>query len=236
MRSFDMNALDYFVAGVPAGSLFKMSFDEIAEMVRTSKADRSSDLNPVAEVCLIGLVSYFEAFCKNQFASIINVCPQTMNVFCSKRPDITIKIKDLLALEFPEKNKFGFILAEKFDFGSARDINSLYIDLLSVTPFSKDEMKKYDRLLNDRNLLVHHAGIYTIKYHEQTFIKQSVRNRIFFDSLVVRKKDFFQWAKFIEEIVVKIINSSHKALSVFITNEKLKLSKENKKALEYLLW
>lgn len=235
MKSNDVLSLDYFVAGVPPGPLFKMSLDDLKEMVDLSKEDLSG-LNPVVEVCLIGLVSHFEAFCKNMFAAVINICPQILNNFCAKRPDIAIKVKDLLALDAYSKNKLGFLLSEKYDFGSAKDINSLYMDLLSITPFSKNEMEKYARLLNDRNLLVHHAGIYTMRYHEQAFKKQSVKNRVFFDSLVVRKKDFSDWAKFIENIVVKIINSSHSALSEFIKNKKLKLPKENKKALEFLKW
>ena len=59
------------------------------------------------------------------------------------------------------------ILSEKYDFGSSRTINSLFSDLLGVTPFSTKESKEYEEFLNDRNLLVHHGGIYTFKYHGQ---------------------------------------------------------------------
>jgi hypothetical protein len=234
MNKADFNALDYFVAGVPAGILFKMSFDDIRTMVKSSKKD-SGGLNTVAEVCLIGLVSYFEAFFKNHLASAINICPFILHSFCEKRPDVSLTMSDILSVDF-HSNRVGFILAEKYDFGSAKSINSLYHDLLSITPFSKDDIKNHDQLLNDRNLLVHHAGIYTMKYHRQKFVKQSVRNRVFFDSLVVNKKDFEMWAKFAQSIVVKTIDSSFTALSAFIKKENFKLSKENKKGLEYLNW
>lgn len=230
----DMLSLDYFVAAVPAGTLFKMDLDDLKDMVSSPKKEEASGLNPIAQVCLIGLVSYFEAFCKNQFASLINICPLILNSFCEKRTDTSIKIIDLLALDLNAKNKLGFLLAEKYDFGSAKEINSLYKDLLSITPFSKDQMKKYEMLLNDRNLLVHHGGIFTMKYHKQTFKKQSLRNRVYFDSLVISKEDFLQWAEFVEHIVIKIIHGSFQALTKFIDSNKLELLNEHKKAFEYL--
>ena len=58
-------------------------------------------------------------------------------------------------------------IAEQFDFGSARAINGIFLDLIGISPFSKAEASKYDQLLNDRNLLVHHAGIYTVRYASQ---------------------------------------------------------------------
>lgn len=110
--------------------------------------------------------------------------------------------------------------------------------MLLITPFSKDEALKYDKLLNDRNLLVHHAGIYTIKYGEKTFKKHFImkpqKSRIYYDSLIINKKDFFTWSEFIEGIVIKMLNSSYDALSEFIKKEKIKLSAESTKALEMM--
>ena len=234
MKSDDIKALDYFVGGVPAGILFKMSFDDIKALVRSSKeTSEGSSLNTVAEVCLIGFVAYFEAFCKNHFASIVNIYPPVLKQFCKRRQDISLNIGDLLLLDFHSK-KVGFMIAEKFDFGSAKNINNLYCDLLSITPFSKTDIKKYDRLLNDRNLLVHHAGIYTMRYQKQKFVKKSVQNRVFFDSLVVNKKDFEMWANFVETMVTKIIDSSQNALTALIKKDNFILSEENKGALDFL--
>jgi hypothetical protein len=234
MKLDDINALDYFVGGVPAGILFKMGFDDIKALVRSSKeSSLGSSSNTAAEVGLIGLVAYFEAFSKNHFASIVNIYPPVLKQFCKRRQDISLNISDLLLLGF-HPNRVGFMIAEKFDFGSAKNINNLYCDLLSITPFSKTDIKKYDRLLNDRNLLVHHAGIFTMRYQKQHFVKKSVRNRVFFDSLVINKKDFQMWANFVETMVTKIIDSSKNALTALINKDNFILSEENKRALDFL--
>ncbi|MGP8049605.1 MAG: hypothetical protein ACLPYB_03250 [Desulfobaccales bacterium] len=138
--------------------------------------------------------------------------------------------------DFYSKNILGFFLSEKFDFGSAKNINNIFYDLLRITPFPKDDIIKYDQLLNDRNLLVHHAGIYTTKYHRHVFVKKRTINRIFYDSFIVRKKDFKKWATFINNITIKINDISRKALAGFIVREKIKLLKENEKAFDYLEW
>lgn len=177
MTSSDLSSLDCFVGGVPAGILFKMSLDDIRELLQSYK-EAEFGFGTLNELCLIGLVSYFEAFCKNHFASIINVCPQVLGNFLEKRSDTTVNVRDLLKLELLG-DQLGFLLAEKYDFGSAKSINSLYCDLILLTPFSKDEIRKYDELLNDRNLLVHHSGVYTSKYHEQKLAKKSIEGRIF---------------------------------------------------------
>ncbi len=234
MKQNMVTSLEYFVGGVPAGPIFKINLDSLKEMVSASE-DKSFG-NQAVEVCLIALVSYFEAFCKDEFASIINICPNLLRTFCSNRSDTAINIRELLAIDFDIPNKLGFVLSEKYDFGTAKSINSLYGDLLSITPISKDESKKFNRLLNDRNLLVHHGGIFTTKYNEQNFIQQQLGNRLFMDSLRVTKNDFYFWAEFVEGRVVKIIKTSHKAVVDFIKREKIKLPKEAKKAVDFLKW
>lgn len=227
--------LDYFIAGVPPGPLFRMSFDDLVEMVNSSTDDETKQ-NPIPEVCLIALVAYFEAFFKNEFAAIVNICPQVLKSFCSKRPDTSVGIKDLMSIDLDTKNRLGFVIAEKYDFGSPKTINNLYFDLLSVTLFSKDESKKYDRLLNDRNLLVHYGGIYTMRYHEQNFKKQEVGNRIFFDSLTVSKDDCLKWATFVHQMVGKTISVCHRSIVDSLKKEKVKLSKERRGAFKFLNW
>ena len=144
----DLLVLDFFVAGVPPGPLYKMSFNDLKTMIKNSKMDETNT-NLTPEICLIALVSYTEAFFKNQFAAIVNICPQLLERFCSRRPDSSVTIKDLISIDLDTKNRLGFILAEKYDFGSPKAINSLYFDLLSISVFSKDELLLYNRLLND---------------------------------------------------------------------------------------
>jgi hypothetical protein len=230
-----LSDLDLFIAGLPPCPLFKLGYNDLQKMVVSSRYDEIKQ-NSVPEVCLIALVAYFEAFFKNEFAAIVNICPQFLKSFCAKRPDTSVAIKDLISINLDSKNQLGFVLAEKYDFGSSRKINSLFFDLLNVTLFSNDESKRFDRLLNDRNLLVHHGGIYTIRYHEQTFTKQRIGNRIFVDSLNVKKSDYLKWAKFVDHIVEKTISVCYKAAQEAIEKGKIKMSKERRKAFKFLDW
>ena len=67
-------ALDYFSGGVPGGEFFRMTIDDIRAI---SGADDRPDagINRLQELCFIGLLAYFEAFCKDHFASILNLEP-----------------------------------------------------------------------------------------------------------------------------------------------------------------
>ena len=47
---------------------------------------------------------------------------------------------------------YGCFISEQYDFGPAKNINGLFMDLIRITPFSKDEQIKYSRLLDYRNL------------------------------------------------------------------------------------
>lgn len=226
-------ALDYLISGVPPGPLLGMSLEDLSELVRSSPKKRMIDTT--IEVSIIGLVSYFEAFCKNQFAAIINICPEVLENFVAKRGEVKVSVRDIISIEQNNlKNKLGFILSENYDFGSAKSINGLFYDLLSVTPFSKNDIKKYTQLINDRNLLVHHGGIYTSRYQGQKFMKRSFSGRVFFDSLVITKSDFETWFSFIRKLAQKIVNICYKALNEFIELKGLLLDDERAKALEFL--
>jgi hypothetical protein len=133
-------------------------------------------------------------------------------------------------------HKLGSLLAEEYDFGSARTINSLYFDLLGITPLSKDDENLYTQFLNDRNLLVHHGGVYTIKYHGQRFRTQPVRDLVHWHSLTVSIEDFRKWHSFLNDLVDKIADSSLKALAEFMRKEHISLKGANKKAMFYLAW
>ncbi len=228
-----MNSLEFFAGGVPAGTIFRMQLGDLRKMVANSVRPNPY-IDPVSHVCLIALVAYFEAFCKDQFASIINVCPQMLKDFSSRRPDAVIGIKDLVTIDFNVQGKFGFILSEKYDFGTAKSINGLFRDLVGLTPFSAEEARQFSRILNDRNLLVHHGGVITSKYHEQEFMSNPSGNRLFMDSLVVSKTDFRAAAKFLDSIVRKIVRTSARAVRQYIRSSKLKLPKETQKAVKFL--
>ena len=130
----------------------------------------------------------------------------------------------------------GFLVTEKYDFGTAQKINSLYSALLIISPFSKDEMRLYENLLRDRNLLVHHGGIYTTAYTIQNRnMLSSELKRPFFDSLVVSKSYLDEKFSFIREIARKILKASHISLTKYLVENEIQLEEWRQKALDSFL-
>lgn len=211
-----------------------MDVSAIKDMVDASKDD--DIVNKKAEIAFISLACYFEAYFKNQFASIANICPSILNNFISKRPEIAIRVKDLFILDFDIYNKIGFLISEQFDFGTAKIINSLYKDLILITPFSKEDTELYNEFLSQRNLLVHHGGIYTLKYSKQRFAKASISEGTFFNSLIIKKRDFNKWLEFSMEMVTKTNKACHTALKKYIEHNNIVLDEEKLESLEALLW
>jgi hypothetical protein len=85
--------------------------------------------------------------------------------------------------------------------------NEKHQALLNISPFSKAESHYFDRILNDRNLIIHHGGIYTMRYKEQEYKVKSY-NRVFMDSLVVGEEYFIKIADFLKTITEKLNVSS----------------------------
>jgi hypothetical protein len=230
------NSLDFFVGGVPPDTFFNLTFKDICAVVQSS-SEKKFGSNTTAEVCLIGLAAHFEAFCKNQFAAIVNICPQVLSQFCERRDGLSVEVRALLKIIGAVDQNFGFLLAEQFDFGSPKKINTIFYDLLSITPFSKQDENKYARFLNDRNLLVHHGGVYTFKYERQMFTRQvqAGSTRVHFDSLAIGKKDFDAWAQFLLKMAKKISRISYQALCNFVAGHKIFLEPPQQQALEIYL-
>jgi hypothetical protein len=189
------NPLDYFVAGVPALGYFELQADKLAELVSSSKEAKLAGLNLVAEVSLIGLAAYFEAFCKAHFASLINICPEILRNFLERRRNATVSMSHILTVRGELGFKLGNVISEEYDFGSAKEINGLYQDLLRITPFSTKDAKKYSQFLSDRNLLVHHGGVFTYTYSSQRFANRANPGPPHFDSLIIGEKEFHLWSE-----------------------------------------
>ena len=137
-----------------------------------------------------------------------------------------------IASEFD--HSLGFLIAEEYDFGSARSVNGLFQDLLNITPFSKKEAPKYSEFLNDRNLLVHHGGVYTTKYKAQRPFRKRARAEIYFDSLVIKKSDVNNWSDFLLGVAAKMGESASKALMNYAGPKRIEHDLERKKAIEAL--
>ena len=202
------SALDFFAGGVPPIQIFRMSLDSIAELLHIPVV---SDDRTVQELAYIGVVSYTEAFFKDHFASVLNVFPEKIAALRDCGRDVSVDVADLLELESPLHNKFGFLLSERFNFGSPKAVNALYKDLLLITPFSKDKMDAFDKVLATRNLLVHHGGILTAQFNRGIPIVS--REKTYFDSVSIRKNQIGEAALLALDVIRGIAKATVSKLS-----------------------
>jgi hypothetical protein len=225
-------ALEYFVAGLPPLLFFEHKLDEL-DGILVKQYPGQPPPDALSELGLIGLAAYFEAFCKDLFAALVNICPKLLEQSVRFR-DCGFTLAEVLHLIEGSQHRIGSILSEHYDWGSAHSVNGLLCDLLKVSPFSKDEAKKYGEFLSDRNLLVHHGGVYTFKYAGQKFAKKDLRRTVHWQSLTVRKADVSTWVKFLHDIAKKASLASHKALAEFLNTNDVELGKERERALKLL--
>lgn len=180
----EQNVLDFFTGGVPAFTVFAGNLASIVELLFVPGVGSDST---VRELALIGVVSYTEAFFKDHFASILNVMPEKASGLRNCGRNVAVDVPDLIGLgDGPLRHKFGFLLSERFDFGTPKAVNALYKDLLLVTPFSKNKAAEFDVVLGIRNLLVHHGGIYTLQFNNAT--SATTQDRVFQDSVPVTRE------------------------------------------------
>jgi hypothetical protein len=229
-----MKEFDYFSGGVPTGWYFQLTLDGLSSIVK--KDNNYIETQIINELCFIGLVSYFEAFCKNLFASLINIIPELMYELRKAQLDISIDVTRVFGLRDTVKDRFGFLIAEKYDFGSAKKINSYYNALLKITPFSIKEIKEYDKILSDRNLLIHHGGTITSKYKEQRLQDHTIKDRVYFDSIEISKDSYNKYSNFLKHIAKKMIVNSHIALGKYIHDNKLQITKDQEEGISCIDW
>lgn len=199
-----------FPGAVPGWVIFGSQVHGIRDIV-APEADRSS--NDLAELCLIGLIAYFEGFVKYHFASLINICPKLLDGFSEKRPDLTIPLQDISALDDMHTH-IGFVVSDRFAFTSPYEINGLFKDLIGVTPFSKDEMRTYDAILHDRHQIVHNAGLCTARYlRNRHYPLPQDKQRVYLDSVEINGRKVLDVADFLLRIAEKIVTSSYRKLS-----------------------
>jgi hypothetical protein len=89
-------ALDYFRGGVPAGAVFHLQTQRLQRLIDRRRSRSAADAQ--AEVCFIGLIAYFEAFCGDHFASILNLCPSLIEHLKQRGRDVSVDATDLQAL------------------------------------------------------------------------------------------------------------------------------------------
>lgn len=231
--SVDPSWLDYFSAGVPTGEFFRMTLEDLAALIDKS----AQGISRVNEVTYIGLIAYFEAFCKDHFASVLNIEPSLLQRLKQQGQDIQVDPTRLLEVGAEWPYRLGFIVGEKYDFGTPQRINALFSAMLKLTPFSKDEARFYDGMLNDRNLLVHHGGTYTFNYVSQTKLEwKETGHGPYFGSIVVTTDYFHKRLEFVQDMAQKILRGTHAAMTAYLMESSVKYSEQRQKALDAFLW
>jgi hypothetical protein len=233
--------LGLFHGGLPPFMIFAQQIGDVSKIVKAYEEelpldDGMSILNPAAELGVIGLVAYFEAFCKHQFAALLNIYPPLLAAFSEKRPQAAVPLRDLASMHGKLRAKLGFVIAERFDFGSGKLINGLFTDLLLVTPYGTAEVDKMDELLNDRHLLVHHGGIFTLNYARERGLMKTERGGAFFDSVNFTRERYFAWTHFLIGAAKKLTTLTAQALEKHIRENGDRLTYPFDSAKDRLLW
>ena len=210
---------EYFIGSYSPFILFEYEFHNLNDIAGFhQQKERLNKSNPALEICMIGIISHFEAFFKHTFAAITNIYPSVLHNFSNRRADISFYLHDILAIKDDFQKSLSFLVTEKQDFGSAKKINSLFQDLIKVTPFTTDECSKFDTIIKNRNLIVHHGGVFTFNYVKSETKKIEVE-KIFRDRLPIQLDDFLNDNLFLLDIVVKLTLLSVKFLESVITKE-----------------
>jgi hypothetical protein len=235
----DSHPLGLFFGGLPPFMIFKADIDEVTEIVEAHEEledDGQVLLNKAAELGIIGVVAYFESFCKHQFAALVHCSPPLLERFAERRPQVSIPIRDLVHVGSRYVDSIGYVVAERFDFGSGKLINGLFTDLLNVTPLPKGDVLRFDDLLNDRHLLVYHSGLYTLEYAREKGLLGTSRGDPFLNLLVVSKAYYRDARNFLLASARKIVTVTHSALDNLLKKDVDLLKHSRPDALEYLLW
>src|ERR1700712_2683965 len=112
---------DFFTGKISPFLLFEMEYHSLFYVVENHKNDKFyPEINPASQVASIGLLAYFEAFCKHQFAAIVNIFPSLIHNFSSRRGEPKIEFSTIISFDGKFEKNIGFALAESYDFGTAK--------------------------------------------------------------------------------------------------------------------
>jgi hypothetical protein len=228
----EVHALDYFAGGVPASVYFRLQLDSIRDLVAPCSDDEDGTL---IHVCFIGVMSYFEAFIKDQFASLINLCPPLLTALEEKNQNVQVSAASLVALGENAIRSLGFLVAEQHDFGTAQKINALYGALIRISPFSSDERVKHEGILRDRNLHVHHGGTYTTKHLISAKMWPAESEAAFFHSVVVHKTELLAVIDFLQGIADKSAKAAKSAVERYVRENGIALTEAQERGISLFL-
>lgn len=227
---------NYFVGKTPPFLLFEKEYHSLDYVVESHKNDRYyKDNNPACQVAFIGILSYFEAFCKHQFAAIINIFPELAITFSNKRKNLQIDPATIISFQEHTFEYLGFIIAEKYDFGSPSSINNIFKDLLMLTPFSKKETIYFEKIKYKRNLLVHHAGYYTLQSLNNPKTNSAERKeKAFKENVRIEPKIYREYADFFFQMALKITRETTNSIKELSTFKSLDIESSKAIAVEEL--
>ena len=232
-KSKAIRALDYFPCQAPPAALFKSRINDLRGIAHLAETHHSSE---ILELIKIGMTAYFEAFCKDQFGSLISLAPSLVKNLAASGLDTSLDAS--LIVDDPQEFQLqlGFHIAEKHDFGTPKKINSLYKALIRISPFSSKAAAAYDAILHDRNLLAHHGGTFTTAYVKNAKASHKQTAKAFQDGIVLDTTQIYRDLDLIEDVAYSMAVNTHKALVAHIHDSSGRIGAEKKKALEFLSW
>lgn len=233
MKENEITYFEFFSGYVPSGELFRIAANEITKIARQNIESTDFTKN---RLCIIGLVSYFEAFVKDHLSSVLSIAPTLIEKV--KEVGYSTDIPAEEAFEFRDTHhyKIGFLIGQRLDFGTAKKINALYTAVLKITPFGRSEAVQFDRLLRDRNLIVHHGGTYTASYIKQAYGEiDPQRGRPYADTIEIPVKKVVEAVRFLKAIAHPTIVASSKRLRALLSTKNA-LTKELEKAIDAMQW
>ena len=142
------------------------------------------------------------------------------------------------AFEFRDtlRYRIGFLIGQRLDFGTAKKINALYTAVIKTTPFGRSEANQFDRLLRDRNLIVHHGGTYTTSYIKQAFSEiDPEHRRPHGDTIEISVDKVVETAMFLKVIAHSTIVASSNKLRAMLSSENT-MTTELEKAIDAMQW
>jgi hypothetical protein len=90
-------------------------YSQVQEIQRLASDPSKSEAASagILRLCLIGLASHFEAFCKAHFAAVINIHPPVLKEFVKHRQDFTLKLKEILQVLPDINHRIGSLISEQ---------------------------------------------------------------------------------------------------------------------------
>jgi hypothetical protein len=102
------DALEYFSGGVPTGEYFRLTLDDL-KAISASDNTGEGGIDRLQELCFIGLMSYFEAFCKDHFAALVNIEPSLVANLKAGGKDVLIDGAHVALYSDKCEHRLGFI-------------------------------------------------------------------------------------------------------------------------------